>query len=477
MSRNLPKSQHPIRWLIHDTVGIVILIVIWILFNFNFFIDNPVNRRGWFRGDISISLPYTGAGTIPTFPLVLFSFAFPLVCLIISWSFVDKLCCNNFKYNTVETTNDVELFTSIEYKDQTLKQRQCSDFNPLSATNDGIITTFSLNTLLPVTTMTQSSSRAASTPPYFNSSVNTSSVEQYSTLHSQQNDNLIKRIITNPRNWPHYYTSDSTPRSRKIKYALYQFYVFVIVIIFTILITTSLKYTVGRLRPDFLSRCKPDYSHPDLVIGVNGWIDPEYEFICQGDKDQITGGRESFPSGHSSSSLCASTFVSLLIWSKKNYLQRKFGFLIPHFFIMCSMLGGLLIATSRSWDNRHHFFDIFTGCTIGVVCGLMSLLFPYMWQPMWELDGTLFSKENSTESDSSPNNSQNRLQNDQNPSSSVPASPIEDVNNDTFNRPESSMNTNSQQYLNPGVPSSPPGAHTRVELESIAQESSGEILQ
>lgn len=52
--------------------------------------------------------------------------------------------------------------------------------------------------------------------------------------------------------------------------------------IITYMLTTILKLSVGRLRPDFLDRC-------------------EYNEItekCDGNKNEIIEGRKSFPSGY-----------------------------------------------------------------------------------------------------------------------------------------------------------------------------------
>jgi len=63
------------------------------------------------------------------------------------------------------------------------------------------------------------------------------------------------------------------------------------------LIVQVLKNRVGRLRPDFLARCKWD----DTLKA------------CTGKLDDVSDGRRSFPSGHSSIAFAGLTFLSLLL--------------------------------------------------------------------------------------------------------------------------------------------------------------------
>lgn len=59
----------------------------------------------------------------------------------------------------------------------------------------------------------------------------------------------------------------------------------------TYLITSILKIYIGKLRPDFLARCRPDKRS-------NAW-----NVLCTGNEDLIIAGRKSMPSGHTSSIL------------------------------------------------------------------------------------------------------------------------------------------------------------------------------
>jgi len=363
------------QYVFRDTILMIILGVVWACFNFNFFLeDSPVRPRGWFMSDISISLPYTGHGTIPTIPLVLFAFAMPIVALILTWIFIDKLCCPNWNYNDIEKSNDIELFSGIPYIKQSNSHREQT-----STSTDGIDSQ-SLASLVDVVNPTDCQLTQLPPSPELTK-------QQYAL-----NLRRIELITSDPKNWAHYHDEKTSILSRKIRFAIWQLFIFLTIAIFTVLVTTSLKWIVSRHRPDFLARCQPDYSHPDLIIGTNGWIDSNFTFICQNqDKSFINAGLESFPSGHSSSSLTASTFVSILFYKRcLNRGQRLMGFIIIPFLIMVVMAGGLLIATSRSWDNRHHFGDITFGSILGIASGLLSLVFTNAFEPTWECDQTLF---------------------------------------------------------------------------------------
>ncbi|KAI6658991.1 Phosphatidate phosphatase PPAPDC1B [Oopsacas minuta] len=65
--------------------------------------------------------------------------------------------------------------------------------------------------------------------------------------------------------------------------------------------TNILKLTVGRPRPDFISRCQPAYSTWKL------------EPICSGDVSRYEEGYKSFPSGHASWSFATLLFMSLYL--------------------------------------------------------------------------------------------------------------------------------------------------------------------
>ncbi|KAH8110785.1 lipid phosphate phosphatase 1 [Phellopilus nigrolimitatus] len=134
-------------------------------------------------------------------------------------------------------------------------------------------------------------------------------------------------------------------------------------------ITEFLKNRVGRLRPDFLARCK--------------WGEALNQ--CTGTFNDILDGRKSFPSGHSSAAFSGMTY--LFLWLSARTVAWSFGTPLParNPFIFASRTGRisvtlvpLLFATwvaiSRVEDYRHHKEDVIVGSMIGIVCGVIGYL-------------------------------------------------------------------------------------------------------
>ncbi|KAL0219293.1 hypothetical protein P9112_004946 [Eukaryota sp. TZLM1-RC] len=112
-----------------------------------------------------------------------------------------------------------------------------------------------------------------------------------------------------------------------------------------------LKSIVGRLRPDFLSRC--------ILV----------DDICTGDPSIVREGRFSFPSGHASTSFHFCAFLCLVLYKKlsnhqKNSFQPPFIYLyLP---LVCS---AIFVTVSRVSDYWHHVGDVIIGSLIGILTG------------------------------------------------------------------------------------------------------------
>lgn len=85
----------------------------------------------------------------------------------------------------------------------------------------------------------------------------------------------------------------------------------------TILITDITKLAVGRLRPDFLSRCQP--SPPpagDLQIAFGEPASDNPNCLSGQSQSTISDGHKSFPSGHASTAASLGLFVACyVLWS------------------------------------------------------------------------------------------------------------------------------------------------------------------
>ncbi|KAJ1659717.1 hypothetical protein IWQ61_001241 [Dispira simplex] len=137
----------------------------------------------------------------------------------------------------------------------------------------------------------------------------------------------------------------------------------------TIMITHTLKITAGRLRPDFISRCKLDLSDgipKDPELGLS-----TMQLCTQTNEKLLRDGMKSFPSGHSSLSFAGLFYVSLFLAGKLHIHDRK-GHTIKSFMVILPILGAAWVAVSRTVDYRHHWQDVVVGSLIGIACAYFA---------------------------------------------------------------------------------------------------------
>uniref|UniRef100_A0A4W6CHP6 Phospholipid phosphatase 1 n=1 Tax=Lates calcarifer TaxID=8187 RepID=A0A4W6CHP6_LATCA len=121
-------------------------------------------------------------------------------------------------------------------------------------------------------------------------------------------------------------------------------------------LTDIAKYSIGRLRPNFLAVCKPVWDR------INCKAVPLFFIFC----------RLSFYSGHSSFSMYCMLFLVLYIQARlKSEWARLLRPTIQFFLIATAVYVGL----SRVSDYKHHWSDVLTGLLQGGLVAILTVSF------------------------------------------------------------------------------------------------------
>lgn len=128
-------------------------------------------------------------------------------------------------------------------------------------------------------------------------------------------------------------------------------------------LTTDIgKYSIGRLRPHFLSVCKPDTAQYDCT---SGYITAD---ICTGDQSLIREARLSFPSGHASFSSYSMIFAILYVQAR---LQWRSVRLLRPLVQLVLFYMAFYTCLSRVSDYKHHWSDVLAGAIIGFLTAVL----------------------------------------------------------------------------------------------------------
>ena len=143
------------------------------------------------------------------------------------------------------------------------------------------------------------------------------------------------------------------------------------------LLTDVCKFSIGRLRPYFITICKPDlhdvcYDAEVIYISDNETYYGDYYYkkyvigdTCTDNKDLMKEARLSFVSGHSAISFYIATF--LIIFMKK-YMNIR---ILRNLLHVGNFILALWISLSRVNDYMHHAEDVIMGSILGVICGII----------------------------------------------------------------------------------------------------------
>ena len=148
-----------------------------------------------------------------------------------------------------------------------------------------------------------------------------------------------------------------------------------------ILLTDTIKYTVGKLRPHFLTVCNPDYNNICFdkdAYYIDGSGDDEEELlnefyqkyvnetnVCSLEKTEaLNEARLSFLSGHASFSFYFATF--LIHFMNENSKHLKWISKIVPLIQLLIILIATWISITRITDFYHHPSDVICGACTGI---------------------------------------------------------------------------------------------------------------
>lgn len=163
------------------------------------------------------------------------------------------------------------------------------------------------------------------------------------------------------------------------KRCYYRFIVWIFGAIASELLTDIAKISCGRLRPHFITVCKPSVhaqngSYIDLddfCLNDGSKLTYITDYTCTGPSKKIRDTRMSFMSGHSSFSAYSAAFAVIYIQSAVDVF--KFG-LSKHALQVFLASAAFYTGLSRISDYKHHWQDVTVGFLQGAtVATLVSL--------------------------------------------------------------------------------------------------------
>jgi len=229
-------------------------------------------------------------------------------------------------------------------------------------------------------------------------------------------------------------------RTPWIALELYRYFGYFSLGALTCLLFTELsKYTIGRLRPHFITLCRPKMT-PDLCLDEHQYhkfVTASEDEICEGlisgevTKKQLNEARLSFLSGHSSFSFYCGMFLIIYLQARLsnfprhqstpvNIIYRILKVLRP-FIQFAMIILSFWISLTRISDYFHHPLDVAIGAFVGMSFALITLM----------VIADVFNKRSPFWKSLDRNNSTQLQDNHSNPTVRVP---ISSHNNDIHSR-------------------------------------------
>uniref|UniRef100_A0A3B4AWB0 Phospholipid phosphatase 1 n=1 Tax=Periophthalmus magnuspinnatus TaxID=409849 RepID=A0A3B4AWB0_9GOBI len=131
-------------------------------------------------------------------------------------------------------------------------------------------------------------------------------------------------------------------------------------------LTDIAKYTIGRLRPNFLAVCQPSWDKINCNAG--GYVE---NFTCAGESFLVDEARLSFYSGHSSFSMYCMMFIVLYIQAR---LKSNWTRLLRPTFQFFLIATAVYVGLSRVSDYKHHWSDVLMGLLQGGLVAILNVM-------------------------------------------------------------------------------------------------------
>jgi len=194
----------------------------------------------------------------------------------------------------------------------------------------------------------------------------------------------------------------------------------------TLLFTELSKYTIGRLRPHFLTLCKPKLT-PELCedeFGYKRFVTEGEDEICEGltsgdvTKKQLHEARLSFLSGHASFSFYCGMFLIVYLQARLSNFPRHQSTAVGIVFRTLKVLRPFIqfamiilsfwISLTRISNYFHHPMDVLTGAVVGMCFAIITLMViadvfnkrSAFWRPMESQNSTNSNELRSTHTSS-----------------------------------------------------------------------------
>ncbi|XP_010135244.1 PREDICTED: lipid phosphate phosphohydrolase 2 [Buceros rhinoceros silvestris] len=132
-------------------------------------------------------------------------------------------------------------------------------------------------------------------------------------------------------------------------------------------LTDLAKYMIGRLRPNFLAVCNPDWSKVNCSIYV------QLENVCQGESRTVNESRLSFYSGHSSFGMYCMMFLALYVQAR---LVGKWARLLRPTIQFFLIAFAIYVGYTRVSDYKHHWSDVLVGLLQGALIAVLIVSVP-----------------------------------------------------------------------------------------------------